>query len=106
MSAGTEAVFCLRRTATWLRTVRGQKKASRCFSVNTVGAFDHVCRTMLRGLLERPLRPLLPYARQFYAENSSISMTMPGTAIRAACTLRPPISVFAFLDDMYVTEPD
>ena len=41
-------------------------------SVDAVGAFDHVARqSMLNALLERPdLRPLLPYARQFYAAPS------------------------------------
>ena len=65
--AGTEAVIRLLRAAT-----EADARAT-VFSVDAVGAFDHVARqSMLNALLERPdLRPLLPYARQFYAAPSS-----------------------------------
>ena len=42
-------------------------------SVDAVGAFDHVSRgAMLTALYARPeLQPLLPFARQFYADPST-----------------------------------
>ena len=65
--AGTEAVIRLLRPAT-----EADARAT-VLSVDAVGAFDHVARqSMLNALLEWPdLRPLLPYARQFYAAPSS-----------------------------------
>ena len=131
-SAGTEAVVCLLRAAT-----EASPRAT-ILSVDAVGAFDHVSRrAMLRGLLERPaLRPLLPYARQFYAESSSYTWyddaghghriqqgeggeqgdpLMPALYALAQHPalaelqgqLLPGEAVFAFLDDIYVVaEPE
>ena len=125
--AGTEAVIRLLRAAT-----EADARAT-VLSVDAVGAFDHVARqSMLNALLERrDLRPLLPYARQFYAAPSSYTWydgfgaahdivqgeggeqgdpLMPALfslAIQPALReteglLQDGEAIFAFLDDVYV----
>ena len=65
--SGTEAVSRL------LRAAAEADPRATILSVDAVGAFDHVSRqAMLGALAANPaLQPLLPYARQFYAEPSS-----------------------------------
>ena len=107
-------------------------------SVDGVGAFDHVGRqSMLGSLLRSPaLRPLLPYARLFYGQDSTYlwwdssgachsvqqaeggeqgDPLMPALFALAqhpalqetAATMRSGEALFAFLDDIYViSSPD
>ena len=65
--AGTEALVRLLRVATEM------DPRATVLSIDAVGAFDHVSRhAMLAGLMHRPsLQPLLPFARQFYASDST-----------------------------------
>ena len=105
-------------------------------SVDAVGAFDYVSReAMLSALLRHPdLRPLVPFARQFYSTPSSYTWTddsgcshviaqgeggeqgdplMPALYALAQqpalcevqAQLRHGKAIFAFLDDTYVVAP-
>ena len=95
-------------------------------SVDAVGAFDHVSReAMLGALLCHPdLRPLVPFARQFYGTPSSYTWTeseggeqedplMPALYALAQqpalCEVQAQLcdgeAIFAFLDDTYVVGP-
>ena len=130
--SGTEAVSRLLRAAT-----EANPRAT-VLSVDAVGAFDHVSRSaMLTALYARPeLQPLLPFARQFYADPSTYTWyddderahnisqgeggeqgdpLMPALYAlaqhEALCDLHSQLqdgeAVFAFLDDTYiVAAPD
>ena len=77
--AGTEALARVLRAATEL------DPRATVLSVDAVGAFDHVSReAMLSALLRHPdLRPLVPFARQFYGTPSSY---IPGPTTPAVAT--------------------
>ncbi|CAE7242891.1 unnamed protein product [Symbiodinium sp. CCMP2592] len=125
--SGTEAVSRLLRAAT-----EASPRAT-VLSVDAVGAFDHVSRgAMLTALHARPeLQPLLPFARQFYADPCTYTWydddgrahdisqgeggeqgdpLMPALYAlaqhEALCDLHSQLqdgeAVFAFLDDTYV----
>ena len=128
--AGTEALARVLRAATEL------DPRATVLSVDAVGAFDHVSReAMLSALLRHPdLRPLVPFARQFYLTPSSYTWTddsgrshvigqgeggeqgdplMPALYALAQqpafcevqAQLRDGEAIFAFLDDTYVVAP-
>ncbi|OLP76330.1 132 kDa protein [Symbiodinium microadriaticum] len=128
--AGTEALARVLRAATEL------DPRATVLSVDAVGAFDHVSReAMLSALLRHPdLRPLVPFARQFYGTPSSYTWTddsgrshviaqgeggeqgdplMPALYALAQqpalCEVQAQLqdgeAIFAFLDDTYVVAP-
>ncbi|CAE7368533.1 unnamed protein product, partial [Symbiodinium sp. KB8] len=122
----------------WLRPLRHTSNVpldprATVLSVDAVGAFDYVSReAMLSALLRHPdLRPLVPFARQFYSTPSSYTWTddsgcshviaqgeggeqgdplMPALYALAQqpalcevqAQLRHGKAIFAFLDDTYV----
>ncbi|OLP82880.1 hypothetical protein AK812_SmicGene36427 [Symbiodinium microadriaticum] len=125
----------------WLRVLRAATELdprATVLSVDAVGAFDYVSReAMLSALLRHPdLRPLVPFARQFYSTPSSYTWTddsgcshviaqgeggeqgdplMPALYALAQqpalcevqAQLRNGKAIFAFLDDTYVVaNPD
>eukprot|EP00439_Symbiodinium_sp_Y106_P083753 s1591_g24.t1 len=118
--AGTEALARVLRAATEI------DPRATMLSVDAVGAFDHVSREAMLGALlcHLDLRPLVPFARQFYGTPSSYTWTeseggeqedplMPALYALAQqpalCEVQAQLcdgeAIFAFLDDTYVVDP-